>query len=76
MSRVQTRSRIAFRSQIYKFSGLLKIFRYSKTIHRKTRQKNDQRVFRNKTFIQRNAFVETESPALRKNPFESETGNI
>ena len=31
---------------------------------KKTRQ-NEQRVFRNKTFIQRNAFVETESPALK-----------
>ena len=62
ISRVETRSRIGFRSQIYKFSGLLKIFRYSK------QDKNDQRVhvFRNKTFIHRNAFVETESPALRE----------
>ena len=43
---------------------------------KKKRDKDDQRVFRNKTFIQRNAFVETESPALRENPFESETRNI
>ena len=63
---MQSRSRIGFRSEIYKFSALLKIFRYSKTIHKKKQDKNGQRVFRNKTFIQRNAFVETESPVLRE----------